>query len=302
MSDAAGTDFETSLRSVLQALALDPQAQIALYEPGRCVPCLLGAAIQHWEQSVPRRWMKELAPDRRQALAAAAEAASAASRSHACYDNLALTGGPEFAILRQTANDALRIWGWQPGTPDPQFLYGTSAAAERAARPEPQRRPARNSAPARGKPRLVYHKQLVQALGFTPAIAERNVQLLQQREQELGITIPASVFELLSLEGITGHFRERSNQDELITNEEFDESRKLERLGDPRELAQGFLCVAVENQGVVGWYVPIDGSADPPVFHNNDQWLEDMSKIDWVPCADSFSAFIRDMLHVSERR
>lgn len=295
MKRPEASDFETSLRSVLQALALDAEAQIALYEPGRCVPCLLSMTITHWQQHTAPGAVEGHSQDRRQILSAVVDASSKASLSHACYDNRALENS-EFASLRRTAQHALRVWGWDTGAPDPQFLYGTLAAAQRATQSRQRRQREQSDARRPGRPKLRYHQKLMQALGVTPAFSERNLQLLQDREQELGIKLPASIVELLSLAGITELFRERSNQDELITNAEFDEWHKLERFGDPREVHQGFLCVAVENQAVVAWYVPLDGSADPPVVHNNDQWLEDLSQTDWVHCADSFSRFVRDMM------
>lgn len=297
MKQPDATDFETSLRSVLQALALDAEAQIALYEPGRCVPCLLSMTIPHWQQHAAAAATAGLPQDRRQVLSAVVDASSTASLSHACYDNRALKG-PDFASLRRTAQNALRVWGWEMGAPDPQFLYGTMAAAQQATQSRQVRRREQHDARRPGRPKLRYHKKLMQALEVTPALSEKNVRLLQEREQELGIKLPASLVELLSLSGISELFRERSNQDELITNTEFDEWRKLERLGDPSEVLQGFLCVAIENQAVTGWYVPLDGSDDPPVFHNNDQWLEDLSQTEWVHCADSFSRFVRDMMQV----
>ena len=54
--------------------------------------------------------------------------------------------------------------------------------------------------------------------------------------------------------------------------------------------------MAVENQAVVGFFAALDGSPDPPIVHNNDQWLKDLSQVEWVSCADSFSAFVRGMM------
>jgi hypothetical protein len=61
-------------------------------------------------------------------------------------------------------------------------------------------------------------------------------------------------------------------------------------------VAQGYLCVAVENQGVVGFYVKLDGSEDPPVFHNNDDWNSPLAEVAWVHCTDTFSEFLRAMM------
>ena len=71
----------------------------------------------------------------------------------------------------------------------------------------------------------------------------------------------------------------------------------LEELGLPEETRQGYLRVATEAQAVVGWYVRLDESDDPPVYDNNDQWdEEDLGNVDWQQDSASFTNFIFDTI------
>ena len=58
------------------------------------------------------------------------------------------------------------------------------------------------------------------------------------------------------------------------------------------------MCVAIENQGVVAWYVRLDGSKDPPVLDNNDEWEGDLSEIHWNMVSRTFTNFIFDMVSI----
>ncbi len=292
-SDAA----EASLLSVLQALALPADGQIALYPEGRCVPCSLSLMWGWWSREFQAAWLsQDRSAEQRQALQQLEQVSEEAARSHRCHDNDAVRQGAEFAALRQVAAEALSVLGGTTGSPDLQYLPGTPQHAARCEQVERERKQRQRAARRPGKAKLRYHRALFEALQETPVVSRRQEELLREREQALGIRLPEAVFELLSLDGIAELFREHSNADELITNDEFDAWRKLEQLGIPAEVQQGYLRVAVENQGVVAFYVPLEGSADPPVFHNNDQWPEDLSQVDWVHCAQRFSEFVRMMM------
>ena len=163
-------------------------------------------------------------------------------------------------------------------------------------------------------PQLQYHNAILELLNVVPTFSDINIELIRQREEACKTTFPISVKEWFSLEGCTELFREYTNQDELVHNYSFDvdEISKISQLGDPEETSQGWLRVAVENQGVVRWYVPLGGSDDPPVFNDNDsycfaesdddesdedfEWKVDLSKIDWVLDSVTFTNFIFDML------
>ncbi len=143
---------------------------------------------------------------------------------------------------------------------------------------------------------LRFHRRVFEKLGEEPAPSEENAQIVAQREKELGVKFPASVREWFSLEGVFELFRANTNEDELVTNEHLADGQRLAMLGDPDETARGYLRVAVENQGVIGWYVPLDGSDDPPVLHNDDDWDSPVDEVVWVRCSDRFSEFLFSMM------
>jgi hypothetical protein len=134
---------------------------------------------------------------------------------------------------------------------------------------------------------LAFHQSTFDFLGIDPHISDRRLALIVERERVCGISFPLSVREWYSIDRVESLFYENSNEDDL-TN--------LNELGDLSDIRQGYLCVATENQAVIAWYVKLDGSEDPPVFHNNDEWDEDLSAINWELCSETFSAFIFDMI------
>ena len=103
------------------------------------------------------------------------------------------------------------------------------------------------------------------------------------------VVFPASVREWFCLEGAKRMFDATGYHLE-----------SLEELGRPDETRQGCLRVATEIQAVVGWYVRLDESDDPPVYDNNDQWEEeDLSNVDWNPNSASFTNFVFDTIATS---
>ncbi len=134
---------------------------------------------------------------------------------------------------------------------------------------------------------LRFHAAIAELLGIVPVPAPERMAALEQRETVCKTRFPASVREWLSLPGVESIFHDRSNDDHL---------EPVDALGDPGETAQGWLRVAKENQWVVAWYVRLDEGEDPPVYHNNDEWNEDLALTDWQETSPSFSAFIFDML------
>lgn len=290
---------EDSLRSTLRILSLPASEQIAWIAPDRCIPCTLSNLFTWWSREFQDQLeANELTVSQQQMLQSLEESGQDAARSHQCHDNSAVQSGAEFAALRQVAAAALAEFGWPPGPPDRQYVPGTPEHTARCKQAERQRKQQQRAARKTGKAKLRYHQRLFAELGATPTVSKRNEQLLREREEALGIRFPQAVFELFSIEGIAEMFREHSNSDELVTNDEFDEWKKLAQLGIPAEIQQGYLRVAVENQGVVAFYVPVDGSDDPPVIHNNDQWVEDLAMVNWVPVADHFSEFVRMIMLV----
>ena len=96
---------------------------------------------------------------------------------------------------------------------------------------------------------LIYHKKTFQALGIYPIISQLNQNILKERERVLGIKFPKSIFELFSIPGIAEIFRTRSNDDELIDNNIFDELEKLKFFGEIEHRKPG--CCALV--GKIKW-------------------------------------------------
>src|SRR5262245_30494683 len=113
-----------------------------------------------------------------------------------------------------------------------------------------------------------------------------GVAIIEERERACGVRFPASVREWFAIESAEKLFYENTNQDHL---------EKLSDLGNPKEIAQGYLRVATENQGVVAWYVRLDEGDDPAVYHNYDELNEDLSKTTQLD-AKTFTNFIFDMI------
>lgn len=143
---------------------------------------------------------------------------------------------------------------------------------------------------------LHFHQELFDGLGLEPRVSQQSLAVIAEREKVCGVKFPAAVTEWLSLEGVFELFRNHTNEDGLVTNNTKDARQALARLGNPEETSQGWLRVAVENQGVVAWYVKLDGSEDPPVFHNNDDWSSPLGQVKWVACADRFSTYLRELI------
>jgi hypothetical protein len=135
--------------------------------------------------------------------------------------------------------------------------------------------------------RLMYHQPILDLLGVPPVMPLDRAAAIEMRERVCGIRFPASVREWFAVEDADGLFHVNTNDDHL---------EKLKEFGDPAETRQGYLRVATENQGVVAWYVRLTEGDDPPVYDNNDQWNEDLSKTDWQACSTTFTNFIFDMI------
>lgn len=127
---------------------------------------------------------------------------------------------------------------------------------------------------------LAFHQSTFDLLDIAPRVSPERIEAIDEREQHCHRSFPASIREWFAVEGVESLFYEHTNQDELVSHEE---------LGETSEVLQGYLRVATENQAVVAWYAELDGSNDPPVLHNNDEWDDDLSAINWEPNSSTFS-------------
>lgn len=133
---------------------------------------------------------------------------------------------------------------------------------------------------------LKYHHAIVALLGQALALSDEARWQVAARERACGAAFPPSVKEWFSIGGAKQMFDETGNHLE-----------SLEELGRPEETRQGYLRVATEVEGVVGWYVRLSESDDPPVFDNNDQWdKQDLNQVDWQLCSTAFTNFVFDAI------
>lgn len=134
---------------------------------------------------------------------------------------------------------------------------------------------------------LKYHQAALSMVGAKVELSTRRIAVIEEREAACGARFPESVREWFCVDSAESLFHENTNEDHL---------QELAKLGDPREAAQGYLQVATENQSVVAWYVRLNEGDNPPVYHNNDQWNEDLSVTDWQETSKTFANFIFDSL------
>lgn len=132
-----------------------------------------------------------------------------------------------------------------------------------------------------------FHQPILDFLGLHFNSSPQRLSMIEAREAACGTRFPASVREWFSIESAETLFHENTNEDYL---------EELTELGNPSEVAQGYLKVATENQAVVEWYARLGEGDDPPVLDNNDEWNEDLSKIPWREISKTFSNFIFDII------
>jgi hypothetical protein len=279
------------LQSTLQYVALPAEQQIAEIADGQCVPCEVCRKFSVWHKwHAPAVLETDLTDLQRNALQRLSELATEANDGGECYETERVRTGEGFFNLRAGARQALEVFGWTPGLPDRSFLAGTREFSERMDAGRQRRLQAQKSACLPGPARLVYHSDVCELLGIEVAVSEQNLQILKRREAELGFSLPASVKELLSIQGMYTEFYNATARSSL-TGWDGDEWNSLERVGNSSDIQEGYLHVAGGGDGVGAWYVRLDEGADPPVYYNDDSCAETLAEIPWRIAAGSFSAF-----------
>jgi hypothetical protein len=147
------------------------------------------------------------------------------------------------------------------------------------------------------EPHLKYHHAIFDLLGKKPIISPKAQTVIEEREKVCRVSFPASVKEYFSIQDAAKLFESHTNADHLA---------ELDELGRPEEVAKNWLHVATENQAVVSWFVRLDGSDDPQVFHDNDQYwtrndqgeyvATDVDEIEWQFNSATFTNFVFDMI------
>lgn len=140
---------------------------------------------------------------------------------------------------------------------------------------------------------LEYHQSVFELLGKSEVISAKRLAVIEEREHVCGRRFPAAIREWFAIEDAEYLFWENTNNDDLP---------EVTKLGVPAEVAQGYLHIATENQGVIARYVRLDEGDNPPVYHNNGEWNEDLSKTNWQEFSKTFSDFIFDMFSSTRER
>lgn len=125
---------------------------------------------------------------------------------------------------------------------------------------------------------LAYHQAIMDFLKLEPIISQDNIRLLNERQNALGIVIPASIREWYSLE---------MGRRLLYGNGYWQNPIPLDELGQHPYDDSAMLVLMIENQAVNVWGVPLGDDDDPPVYF---RYFEDNTE--WELYADHFSTFI----------
>jgi hypothetical protein len=136
---------------------------------------------------------------------------------------------------------------------------------------------------------IKYHRDAVKLLPHAPVFSKSSAELVQQREQQLGIRFPASVREWYSLEGAVQLLERYSNDDSAFAIEELGKPFDDWYGGGPRDfLSDNLLLFLHENQGVCNWAIKLDIGPDPAVVVEVDTAPD----AKWLACTDRFSTFV----------
>ncbi len=90
--------------------------------------------------------------------------------------------------------------------------------------------------------KMNYHGAILDLVGGTTTQCAQPLAAFKEREKACGMNFPASVREWFALKDAESLFETYTSPDFLVP---------IEELGKPNETAQGYLCVAHENQNVV---------------------------------------------------
>jgi hypothetical protein len=151
---------------------------------------------------------------------------------------------------------------------------------------------------ARAATELKFHGPLLKMLNVEPRISAEAQSVLAERQRSVGIEFPASVLELLSVEGGPRFLHQFAQDQELPLEKLGEDIVKVwhcKSVATPREYDR-YMRVSTENQAVVAFYVKLDGSQDPPVFDNDDTWEEEyeFTSFPYNFLSPSFTTFVFD--------
>jgi hypothetical protein len=156
--------------------------------------------------------------------------------------------------------------------------------------------------------RLSIHQNVFDLIGFEPPVSPEALRAIEDCEGRSQQLLPAAMRDWYVREKVVS-LVPNSDTEWPDPNEEdhlwYDFSNgdhplplpqvlsEFERVNRPDvALTQRFVEIMVENQAVVRWFIQLDDSDDPPVWHNNDS--DDQA--DWVCVSEHFSHFVFDWI------
>jgi hypothetical protein len=296
---ASQSPIEKELRAILNAIAAPAGVQIELYGDV-CVAHALSGRFEYGSGRMLRSRTRTPTAECRKALEDLAErfAKTDNDPAHECYDEAYIVGSLLWSEVRESAAQVLRAFGWPEESPLRETVIKTVEPQVPDVPRSLRARPPWVKTWSGTDTTLKYHRALFEMLDIEPADSKPFAEIVAEREHALGRALPPSITEFFRLRGIFNLFKQNKNGDGLIgwifgSNDR----TMLQELGIPRQVEQGYLRVAVENQGVVTWFAQLDGSDDPPVFHDNDMSTTDgdLSEVPWTLVAPTFSTFLFEM-------
>ena len=281
-------DARDALREQLQALALPGWKQLRLFKEAQQG---LTKSIRTWRSQSPMvALIRSQKTARREKLERIRGLVAQVGRKDVDpYIFRNTEGKDECKEIRRLAGELLDDYGWPRKAPPKHSAFLEGLWPAQARKPKTPLKPRwhqlkRRPFHKRASCDLSYHQAVFNLLDLCPEVAKQNVNRLRRREQQCGLKFPAAVFELYSLRYVDDIFFDNTNQDSLVELPDFGEQLEMKDDVD-------YLKVAIENQGVVTWHVPLDPGDDPPVLQAPDGVVS-MGEI----VSAAFSNFVFDMI------
>lgn len=139
----------------------------------------------------------------------------------------------------------------------------------------------------------VFHQCTYDLLEVQPRRSEAAIELVSELDSRCGGRLPAAVKEWYSLDGAVNILAKKTS-DHLVPLEELGKVFDDWYGGGRRDfVAEGYLVIMTENQGVCNWAVPLNSEEeDPPVLVE----VESSPNVVWKPFADRFSIFVNTIV------
>ncbi|PWT95796.1 MAG: hypothetical protein C5B53_10945, partial [Candidatus Melainabacteria bacterium] len=135
-----------------------------------------------------------------------------------------------------------------------------------------------------------FHDSTYGIIGGKPEVSKEALALLDALDKKCGGRLPPSLREWYSLDGAVEILAKRTSDHPIALS---DLGKDSWYVGGTRDfVAEKYLVIMSENQGVCHWAIELNGQDDPPVVVEVDS----LPKVEWLPFADTFSAFLETMV------